>query len=172
MSKDKKSNIIKVSVLSALGAVLLPQFSYAASWVWVSNSTPYKIFPLLAIIAVLVEMGILVNFTEAKQYKKKAFLSVLAGNVLWFIIAYLPIGGYIHTADSILEAAGEVSATTINIALFVGAVLFKIPVVYLSMKNLTDNHKKLLLTLVVSVAATLLLTFIVEYYLCRGMWGA
>ena len=111
-------------------------------------------------------MEILINFTEAKHNRKKTFLSVLAGNMLSFIIAYLPICGYVDTVDSVLDAVGQVSA------LLVGAVLFKIPVVYISMKNSEGNNKKLLLTLAVSVAITLLLTFIAEYYFCKGMWAA
>ena len=95
MINDKKSNIVKISVLSVLSTVLLPQFSYGTSWVWVSDLTPYKIFPIIAIITVLTEMEILINFTEAKHNRKKTFLSVLAGNMLLFIIAYLPICGYV-----------------------------------------------------------------------------
>lgn len=172
MINDKKSNIVKISVLSVLSTVLLPQFSYGTSWVWVSDLTPYKIFPIIAIITVLIEMEILINFTEAKHNRKKTFLSVLAGNMLSFIIAYLPICGYVDTADYVLDAVGQVSATAINVDLLVGAVLFKIPVVYISMKNSEGNNKKILLTLAVSVAITLLLTFIAEYYFCKGMWAA
>lgn len=172
MINDKKSNIVKISVLSVLSTVLLPQFSYRTSWVWVSDLTPYKIFPIIAIITVLTEMEILINFTEAKHNRKKTFLSVLAGNMLLFIIAYLPICGYVDTADSVLDAVGQVSATAINVALLVGAVLFKIPVVYISMKNSEGNNKKLLITLAVSVAITLLLTFVAEWYFCKGMWAA
>lgn len=142
-----------------------------SSWVWISESRPYDVLPIVAVITLVAETYAIAFFGKIES-KSTVFLPVLIGNILSFITPYLfysqttPYAGA-FSLGYILERG---PFYTVGTHFLVMTLIAELPVVFLCLRKKAENSKALAIGIVAVNILTTLLTAFAERLLCQGHW--
>ena len=139
-----------------------------SSWVWLSETRPYDILPLVIVITLAIEVFSIYFFAKVKNISKTVFV-VTISNIVSFIAPY----GITYIVPSLVTFEYYMEHTPFYIVGFLYyllTIIIEIPIVFFSLKKNTISWKKLIFTILVSNALTTVITAIIERTLCYGMW--
>ena len=154
--------------------LLLTQIAaYAnSSWVWISETRPYDLFPLVVAGTVLLET-IAINCIPKLKKPLRVFIVVLLSNLLSFAAAYLllclewVVGFSLYPAVDALERGPYYLICMVYLVITLAAEL---PVVYFSLRKCAESKRMLLLTIVLSNILTTAAVAVTERMICYGRW--
>ena len=163
-----------VCLFTLMIALLLTRVAaYAnSSWVWVSETRPYDLFPLVVGGTVLTETLAINGIPKIKK-PLQVFIIVLFANLLSFAAAYLllclesAIGYSLYPAVDALERGPYYLICVVYFAMTLAAEL---PVAYFSLRKYAQNKRQLLLTIILSNVLTTVLVAVIERMICYGRW--
>lgn len=162
---------MKKACLLLLASLPLVTVAYAnSSWVWISETRPWDILPLVVVITLAVEILAIRLFGSEKRTGRIA-LFVTLGNLLSFLAPYLikwisyttqgfGFDKYLNHAPSFIVGLGFLLLT----------LIVELPLVYCSLKPKDTPNRRLLYTIIGANVVTTALVAIVEQTLCRGHW--
>ena len=168
MKKNNRFMSVALALIMAFG------FSVSAfansSWVWITKSRPYDVLPFVIVFTLLAETYAIAYFSKIES-KSRVFVPVLIGNLLSYAMPYIVesqsmYGEYYGLKHSIDHGPFY----TVGTAFLIMTLVAELPVVYLSLKNKTDNKKALTISIVVINIITTVAVALTERIICRGHW--
>ena len=151
--------------------LLFVTVAYAnSSWVWISETRPWDILPVVVVVTLAVEILAIRLFSGNKQTGRIA-LFVTLGNLLSFIAPYL-IKWLAYTMDGFgFDKYLNHFPSFITGTFYWGLTLIvELPLVYCALNSKGESNRKLMWTVIAANIATTALTAIAEHTLCRGHW--
>lgn len=167
-----RSRILMVAACTGIFFIIFPATAYAnSSWHWVTTS-PMTIFPFAIILTLLVETVSAVKFGSVSD-AKKAFLVVSLANLLSFLAPYLERAyRFIPTSGgfSISAAFNRGPYYIVLMEYLLLTIIVELPVVYFLLKDFSASKRNLLISIILSNAATTVIVAVLERLICIGMW--
>lgn len=168
--RNKFVNCIKIVITTTFFMLLLPINAYAnSSWVWISETRPYDILPVIIVITLIIET-LSISFVTSKEKAVKVFTIVAIANLLSFLTPYLI--NFISAYTEKIEFEYYVNHYPfyiVGIIYLCITILVETPIVYVGLKKY-DKNKRLLLTIIISNIITTGIVAITERMLCIGHW--
>ena len=168
----KRYKLFSLSVISLLGALVFTVSASAnSSWVWISETRPYDILPVVVAGTLLIET-VAVNLVSKVGNWYKTFFAVFVGNIISFIAPYIGYSNSLYgqmgyTLSQIIDRGPYY---TVGTAFLLLTLIIELPVVYFLLKKDADSKKKLAICIVVANIVTTALVAVVERTLCYGRW--
>jgi len=158
-----------------LALIMCFGFSFTAfansSWVWITESRPYDVLPLVIVFTLIAET-FAISFFGKIESKNAVFVPVLIGNILSYMMPYVaysqttPYAGY-ESLGYILERG---PFYTVGTHFLIMTLVAELPVVFLSLRKKAGDKKALAISIVAVNVLTTLLTALAERLLCHGHW--
>lgn len=150
--------------------LLLSIKSYAnSSWVWISETRPYSLLPIVIVVTLIIET-FAIGFATSKKKQAKVFTIVAIANLLSFLTPYL-----INFISAYIEKIGfeyyvnHYPFYIVGIVYLCITIFIETPIIYVSLKK-DCKKKKLILTIIISNIVTTCIVAIIERVLCSGSW--
>lgn len=163
-------NKIVNCIIITIFMLLLPINVYAnSSWVWISETRPYDILPVIIVITLVIET-LTISFATSKKKVVKVFTVVAIANLLSFLTPFLInfISAYIEKIE-FEYYVNHYPFYIVGIIYLCITILVETPIVYVLLKK-DDKNKRLLLTIIISNIITTGIVAITERVLCIGNW--
>lgn len=167
----KKNNTL---LSLTLGLLMSFGFSVSAfansSWVWITKSRPYDVLPFVIVFTLVAETYAIAYFSKIES-KSIVFVPVLIGNLFSYAMPYIVesqsmYGEYYGLKHSIDHGPFY----TVGTAFLIMTLVAELPVVYLSLKNKTENKKALAISIIIINILTTAAVALIERIICRGQW--
>jgi len=145
-----------------------------SSWHWVTVS-PMTVLPFAIILTLAMEWWGVIKFGKVGD-KVRAFIIVTIANIASFIAPYL----YSACKLSEFYGSGLVYAWErafnngpnyiIRFAYLILTLCIEVPLVYFSLRNRSNDKKRLLIVIITVNVITTILVGVLERLLCQGQW--
>lgn len=155
-----------------LASMVIPAAASAnSSWIWLSETRPFDVLPIVALITIFVETLILWLALGRSQLRKISVV-VAAANLLSFAAPYLVIYGEIFSMRvypfwTTLERGPYY--TIGGVYLFM-TLAIELPVTYGALRKQITQPKAFGITAILVNVVTTLITAAVERLCCYGHW--
>lgn len=163
----KKNGILLTSIVAGL---LLSNTAYAnSSWHWISQRTPFDILPYVVILTLLVEC-IAIRSVNNLQHRIRIIISVCLGNLASYLLPYAFLLTPSAVGYTFEMSINHLPLYTIGIGYLFLTLIAEIPIVYLSLRNVVADRRKLLISIVAVNVVTTILVGVAERIVCNGSW--
>lgn len=159
----------------AVAFLLLSAFGFSAfansSWVWISETRPYDVFPFVVAGTLAIETAAYNLFLKVGNWHK-VFFGVLAGNLVSFVVPYM---GYANTTPyagvyTLKEILNRGPFYTVGTAFLLLTVIIEVPFMcFYLRKDAKDKKLTVAVAVLVNVVTTVLVA-LTERLLCHGHW--
>lgn len=163
---NNKNKII--TVILCIFVFILSTVSVFAdsSWIWISETRPYDLFPIVIILTLIVEI-IAINYWAEVHMLLKTCIVVTLANLASFLIPYW-ITVYIDGVHQYPDTLNDYHSIVIGPYLILTFML-EVPIIMLLLKKNADKKKLFIVTLVANVLTTLMV-YAIEKIFCEGYY--
>ncbi len=161
---------MKKTVLPLLALPFITVAYANSSWIWISETRPWDILPVVVLVTLVVEILAIRLFSGDKRTGRIA-LFVTLGNLLSFLVPYLfkwlayTMDGF--GFDKYLNHFPSFITSTFYFAL---TLIVELPLVYCALVPKEKPSRKLMWTVIAANIVTTALTAVAEHTLCQGHW--
>lgn len=178
MRKFKK---LSSFIIAMLFVMMFPITASAnSSWIWVSETRPLDLLPIVVAITLAIEICAVNCFAKVKELKRVIPVVTLA-NLFSFLVPYVFEAISPNNAYSCLVSEEGVFCVinhtvehcpfyTISVFFLVLTLLLEVPIVYSFCKKKVESKKRLFYVIVIANTLTTVITFAVERIFCYGEW--
>ena len=151
----------------------IPQVANAnSSWIWISETRPYDLLPIVAIATILIEVNMIKG--QIKPGNRIRLVGYVVGaNLVSFLFPYAV--NYSHLVQvywelSLREMFERTPAYTVGFWFLVMTIVIELPIVYFGLREKTDNKEKLRKIIIGTNIVTTIMVALVERMFCQGHW--
>ena len=159
------------AMMTGIAALFLAVSASAnSSWVWISETRPYDILPVVILLTLAAEVTAVLCALKNRKVWKVLFVVTLA-NLLSFAAPYLCL--YVMSANDGLplrDFCEKWPAYTVGIAFLAITLLVELPIVWLTLRRDAKHKGRFGLVIVAANLATTGVTALAEHLFCRGHW--
>lgn len=159
---------INLTIFTFIITLMLPITALAnSSWCWLTDVRPIYILPIVAVITIAAETGIIHYFGKVHKTGKVLTFVTLA-NLLSFLLPYLTFSlSSPYSFHQFIE--NTPSYTVTGVFLFI-TLIIEIPIVFFTLKKSSENKMALFISIAASNTITTLMVAIVERLVCKGVY--
>jgi len=164
-----KNRRIYTLIIALILYMLLSTTAYAnSSWHWLTK-TPLDILPYAAVLTLLIEY-VTIKKLNSIIHPFMLLLIICLANMASFLLPYATL-----LMPSDVGYTFEMSIKHLPIYIVGFGYLFltlaaEVPIVYISLRNIVTNRKKLLISIITVNVVTTIMVAAIERIFCRGSW--
>jgi len=164
-----KNRRIYTLIIALILYMLLSTTAYAnSSWHWLTK-TPFDILPYTAVLTLLIEY-VTIKKLNSIIHPFRLLLIICLANMASFLLPYATL-----LMPSDVGYTFEMSIKYLPIYIVGFGYLFltlaaEVPIVYISLRNIVTNRKKLLISIITVNVVTTIMVAAIERIFCRGSW--
>ena len=142
-----------------------------SSWIWLSETRPYDVLPIVAFITILVESIALWQIL-GQAHLLRISMVVLAANLLSFAAPYLTLYWEIFSVRlyPFWQTLERGPYYTIGWVYLIVTLAIELPVAFLTLRKQITRPKSFWITTITANVATTLITAAAERLCCYGHW--
>lgn len=167
--KSRRTTLFAVFLL----LLTIPQtVSANSSWIWISETRPYDVLPVVAIATILIEAGMIKHFARLESLFRTVIYVVVA-NLISFICPY--IVNYCNLVDvkgyqSVSDMFEHWPVYTVGGCFLLMTIAVELPIVYFGLRERVEDRRKLKKIIVIANVLTTVMVAVVERIFCQGHW--
>lgn len=167
----KREKFGSAALGTAVIMLIMPVLASAnSSWHWLTDTRPFDLLPVAAILTIFTEALLLVFKTDKTKMGKVLFF-VLAANIASFLLPYT-LGFHFtpHPYDEFTRFLDSAPNYIIGFGYLLLTLATEVPIVYNGLKRNAADKGKFLKWVFIANGITTLMVAIIERAFCRGSW--
>ena len=167
--KMKKKTLISSVVIITI-IMLFPTTAYAnSSWHWLTKTIPFDILPHVVVATLLIEYFSLKTVNSITKHFR-LLLVVCAANLASFLLPFAVLLLPSAVGYTFEMSISHLPKYIIGLGYLFLTLIAEIPVVYISLRGVVENKKKLVISIVIVNVITTVMVAVIERIVCEGSW--